>query len=60
MNAKDVKRGKEPIFRNASASLWDMGDNILLVEFHSKMNSMDPLIMEALSKTSDFCESGEY
>ena len=60
LNAKDVKRGKEPIFRNASASLWDMGDNILLVEFHSKMNSMDPLIMEALSKASDFCESGEY
>ena len=60
LNTQDIKRGKKPIFRNSSASLWDMGENILLVEFHSKMNSMDPLIMEALSEASDFCESGDY
>jgi len=60
LNAQDVKRGNKPIFRNPSASLWDMGDDILLAEFHSKMNSMDPLIMETLSEASDFCESGEY
>ena len=60
LNTKDVKLGKEPIFRNPSASLWDMDDEILLAEFHSKMNSMDPLIMEALSKASDLCESGNF
>ena len=60
MNAKDIKRGNKAIFRNPSASLWDMGENILLAEFHSKMNSMDPLIMEALSEAADLCESGEY
>ena len=60
LNAQDIKRGNKPIFRNPSASLWDMGNDILLAEFHSKMNSMDPLIMEALSEASDFCESGEY
>tara|TARA_B100001250_G_scaffold308197_1_gene270086 strand:- start:2302 stop:4659 length:2358 start_codon:yes stop_codon:yes gene_type:complete len=60
LNTQDIKRGKKPIFRNSSASLWDMGENILLAEFHSKMNSMDPLIMEALSEASDFCESGDY
>ena len=60
LNAKDVKLGKEPIFKNPSASLWDMDNEILLAEFHSKMNSMDPLIMEALSKASDLCESGKY
>lgn len=60
LNAKDVKLGKEPIFKNHSASLWDMDNEILLAEFHSKMNSMDPLIMEALSKASDLCESGKY
>ena len=60
LTAADVKRGKEPIFKNPSASLWDMGDQIILAEFHSKMNSMDPLIMEALSEATDQCESGNY
>ncbi len=60
LTATDVKRGQKPIFRNPSASLWDMGDNIILAEFHSKMNSMDPLIMEALSEAADQCESGNY
>jgi len=60
LTAADVKRGKEPIFRNPSASLWDMGENIILAEFHSKMNSMDPLIMEALSEAADLCESKKY
>ena len=60
LTATDVKRGQKPIFRNPSASLWDMGDNIILAEFHSKMNSMDPLIMEVLSKAADQCESGNY
>ncbi len=60
LTAADVKRGKESIFRNPSASLWDMGENIILAEFHSKMNSMDPLIMEALSEAADLCESKKY
>jgi 3-hydroxyacyl-CoA dehydrogenase len=37
----DKKRGKEPVKRNASASLWDVGDGVLCLEFHSKMNSLD-------------------
>ena len=60
MTAADVKIGKKPIFKNSSASLWDMGDKIILVEFHSKMNSMDPMIMEALSEAADQCEGGNY
>ena len=60
LNTQDVKRGNKAVYRNSSASLWDMGDNILLAEFHSKMNSMDPLIMVALTKASEICESGEY
>ena len=60
LNTQDIKIGNKAIFRNPSASLWDMGENILLAEFHSKMNSMDPLIMEVLSEASNLCESGEY
>ena len=60
LSAADVKKGKIALFSNASASLWDMGDQIILAEFHSKMNSMDPLIMEVLNEASNLCESGAY
>ncbi|MCK4868282.1 MAG: 3-hydroxyacyl-CoA dehydrogenase family protein, partial [Alphaproteobacteria bacterium] len=34
---EDIKRASEPEKRNGSASLWDIGDGILCLEFHSKM-----------------------
>ncbi|MCA9932763.1 MAG: enoyl-CoA hydratase/isomerase family protein [Ardenticatenaceae bacterium] len=50
--------GKE-LARNASASLLDMGDGVLLYEFHAKMNAIDDQIIamghQALEKLdSDF------
>lgn len=47
---EDIKRGAEPVKRNASASLWDIGDGILCLEFHSKMNSLD---QESLKMVED-------
>ncbi len=45
----DVKRAAEkPVFKTASASLWDIGDGVLCAEFHSKMNSIDPEIFKTL------------
>ncbi|HEM47195.1 MAG TPA: 3-hydroxyacyl-CoA dehydrogenase, partial [Alphaproteobacteria bacterium] len=38
---EDVKRASDPVKRNGSASLWDIGDGILCLEFHSKMNALD-------------------
>ena len=38
-------QGKE-LARNDSASILDMGDGVLCLEFHSKMNTIDPLITE--------------
>ncbi|MBM3502435.1 MAG: 3-hydroxyacyl-CoA dehydrogenase/enoyl-CoA hydratase family protein [Alphaproteobacteria bacterium] len=37
----DKKRGKKPIVGNSSASIWDVGDGVACLEFHSKMNSID-------------------
>ncbi len=37
----DKKRGRQPIAKNGSASLWDVGDGVACLEFHSKMNSID-------------------
>ncbi|MCB1858118.1 MAG: 3-hydroxyacyl-CoA dehydrogenase [Gammaproteobacteria bacterium] len=44
----DVKRGNEPLARNPSASLWDIGDGVVCLEFHSKMNSLDPDILSMI------------
>jgi len=36
----DIKRAHPPIKQNAGASLVDLGDGVVCVEFHSKMNSI--------------------
>jgi 3-hydroxyacyl-CoA dehydrogenase len=47
---EDVKRASEPIARNMSASLWDIGDGIACLEFTSKMNSINPFILSMIEK----------
>jgi 3-hydroxyacyl-CoA dehydrogenase len=37
----DIKRATQPVARNGAASLWDIGDGVLCVEFHSKANALD-------------------
>ena len=46
----DIKRVSKPLARNGSASLWDIGDGVACLEFHSKMNAIDPPIMEMVRK----------
>jgi 3-hydroxyacyl-CoA dehydrogenase len=48
----DVKRAAgKPVTKNASASLWDIGDGILCFEFHTKMNTIDPDTFVMLKKS---------
>ncbi len=44
----DLRAHGKELARNPSASLLDLGDGVLCVEFHSKVNSIDPLIIEML------------
>jgi 3-hydroxyacyl-CoA dehydrogenase len=37
----EIKARSKPLAQNASASVWDIGDGIACLEFHSKMNSID-------------------
>lgn len=46
----DVKREKERLFGNMSASVWDIGDRVACVEFHSKMNSFNPLVLRVIRR----------
>jgi 3-hydroxyacyl-CoA dehydrogenase len=53
------KKGNE-IERNPSASLYDLGDGVLGLEFHSKMNAIDNLNTELYSKALDRLDAGEF
>lgn len=47
----DIKRHQQPLLKNSSASLWNIGDGVLCFEFTSKMNSLDPDIMALLQQS---------
>jgi len=47
---EDVKRQSEPVARNGSASLWDIGDGVACLEFHSKMNALDGDSLDLIDK----------
>ncbi|MDD1606941.1 MAG: 3-hydroxyacyl-CoA dehydrogenase/enoyl-CoA hydratase family protein [Methylococcaceae bacterium] len=47
----DIKRHTSPVLSNASASLWDVGDGVACLEFHSKMNTLDMEIMALIQET---------
>lgn len=56
----DIKRDKKNLVaKNMSASLWDAGDGVLCLEFHSKMNSLDLFTMKMINKACDIIEGGE-
>ena len=51
----EIKRLGKPLAKNGSASVWDVGDGVACLEFHSKMNALDPdslaMLMQALTIT---------
>lgn len=51
--------GKE-VARNESASLLDLGDRVLCLEFHSKVNAFDPLIMEMGQKALEMLKQDRW
>ena len=46
----DIKRRQKPLARNMSASLWDIGDGVVCLEFHSTMNALNPLTLAMIKK----------
>ena len=54
----DVKRGKDRIDGNGSASLWDLGDGVACLEFHSKMNSIDSGTIEMVKRAAKIDKKG--
>jgi len=53
----DIKLQNPVVLSNPSASLWDIGDGVVCLEFHSKMNTLDmdtmTLIRQSIDKVSN-------
>ena len=45
-----VRRRGAPVKSNPGASLWDIGDGIALLEFHSKANSLDLSVFQMIEQ----------
>ncbi len=55
----DIKLNSEPVERNGSASLWDIGDGVLCLEKTSKMNTFDEQIFEMINKAIKIIGDGK-
>ncbi|MAE50718.1 MAG: 3-hydroxyacyl-CoA dehydrogenase [Micavibrio sp.] len=55
----DIKLSADPVMKNASASVWDIGDGVLCFEKTSKMNTFDEQIFEMIAKTIDLIGDGK-
>src|SRR5690606_25686695 len=53
-----LRSSSKPVVETTDATLWDMGDRILLLEFHSKMNSMGPISLDMILKSVDKANEG--
>jgi len=47
---EDIKLRSEPIIKNGSAALWDVGDGVAALEFTGKMNALDGDVMKLIQK----------
>ena len=46
----DIKRSTKRVDGNRSASIWDIGDGVMCLECHTKMNALDTGVFEIIGK----------
>ncbi len=51
LSLETIKRKRKPLVTHFSASLWDIGDGVTCLEFHSKMNTLDPSTLWVLNQS---------
>ncbi|KLE35799.1 3-hydroxyacyl-CoA dehydrogenase/enoyl-CoA hydratase family protein [Aurantiacibacter luteus] len=47
---EDIKRTAEPLLKNGSAALWDVGNGVVALEFTGKMNALDEQVMKLIAQ----------
>lgn len=53
-------REQSPVWSNAGATLHDIGDGVLNLEFHTKMNAIGSEILQGINKSIDIASEGNY
>ncbi len=48
---------REPVFANEGAELWYVGEDVVALTLRTKMNSVDPNVIEALDRAVEVAES---
>ncbi len=56
----EEKAAGKVIDENPGAAIVDLGDGVIDVEFHTKMNALDEDIFNMLNKAMDLVEEGKY
>ena len=54
-----ISRRSRPLYENPSASIWDAGEGIALLDLHSKMNAVDDQTVAAMVEARSLVE-GDY
>jgi 3-hydroxyacyl-CoA dehydrogenase len=54
--ALDVLRGTNVVWKNSGTSIFDIGDGVLNIEFHTKMNSIGSEVIAGFNKAVDLAE----
>ncbi|MEW6718369.1 MAG: 3-hydroxyacyl-CoA dehydrogenase/enoyl-CoA hydratase family protein [Chloroflexota bacterium] len=60
MVLKEEKSAGKAISQNPSATLVDMGDGVVCVEFQTKMNAIDEYLIRMMDEALDRVEAGEF
>ena len=50
LSLADIKRSTKRVDGNRSASIWDIGDGVMCLECHTKMNALDAGVFEIIGK----------
>ncbi len=56
---EDIKLSSEPLKKNGSASLWDIGDGVVCLEVHTKLNTIDPDVLAILDSAIKTIEKSD-
>lgn len=54
----DIKRASKPVSSNKGASIWDLGDGVACLEFHTKMNAIDADIITMVKEAANLHKKG--
>ena len=56
----DNYKTNQPVWKNSGTTLHDIGDGVLNLEFHTKMNSIGSEVLEGITKSIEIAEKDFY